>query len=56
MDIRTRTILVVMLTAFLVFISLAVFLISRFMVEIRQSGPENSVYVEATEVRQELAA
>lgn len=47
MAIRTRTVIVVIVSAFFVFFSLAAFLISRFMVEIRQSGPENAIYVEA---------
>jgi hypothetical protein len=47
MAIRTRTAIIVIITAFFVFFSLAAFLISRFLVEIRQSGPENSVYVSA---------
>lgn len=46
MAIKTRTVIIVILTAFFVFFSLAALLISRFMVEIRQSGPENSVYVQ----------
>jgi hypothetical protein len=44
---KTKTAIIVILTAFFVFSSLAAFLISRFMMEIRQSGPENSVYVSA---------
>ena len=51
MAIKTRTAIIVILTAFFVFFSLAAFLISRFMMEIRHSGPDNSVYVEATSVR-----
>lgn len=47
MAIRTRTVIIVIVTAFFVFFSLAAFLISRFMVEIRQSGPENAVFVQA---------
>jgi hypothetical protein len=47
MAIKTRTAIIVILTAFFVFFSLAAFLISKFMMEIRQSGPENSVYVSA---------
>lgn len=47
MAIKTRTVIIVILGAFFVFFSLAAFLISRFMVEIRQSGPENSVFVQA---------
>lgn len=56
MAIKTRTVIIVILAAFFVFFSLAAFLISRFMVEIRQSGPENAIYVEHTVRGQERAA
>ncbi len=56
MAIRTRTVIVLILAAFFVFFSLAAFLISRFMVEIRQSGPENAVYVQQTVSGQDIAA
>jgi hypothetical protein len=55
MAIKTRTVIIVILAAFFVFFSLAAFLLSRFMVEIRQSGPENSVYVEAAMSGQDTA-
>jgi uncharacterized membrane protein len=48
MAIKTRTVIFIILVAFFVFFSMAAFLISRFMVEIRQSGPENAIYVEQT--------
>ena len=47
MAIKTRTIIIVIVSAFFVFFSLAAFLISQFLMEIKQSGPENSVYVSA---------
>ena len=47
MAIKTRTAIIVIVVAFFAFFSLAAFLISQFMTEIRQSGPENAVYVQA---------
>lgn len=52
MAIKTRTVIIVILTAFFVFFSLAAFLISQFLMEIKQSGPENSVYVQAATISQ----
>lgn len=56
MAIKTRTVMIVIVSAFFVFFSLAAFLISQFLMEIKQSGPENSVYVHADTVSQEPAA
>ncbi len=47
MAIKTRTAIIVIAVAFFAFFSLAAFLISQFMMEIKQSGPENAVFVKA---------
>ncbi len=47
MAIKTRTAIIVIVVAFFAFFSLAAFLISQFMTEIKQSGPENAVFVSA---------
>ena len=47
MVIRTKTAIIIIVAAFFLFFSMAAYLISRLMLEMKQPGPANSTYVSA---------